>query len=71
MAGTLNILGKKGVSAFLLIVATVIMGTSKDNPKIVSDIAAINREKDVRLEWFATDVSLLGVALIFLGGMGG
>ena len=54
----------------MVIVASLMMAITKDNPKLVSDIAAINREKDQRLEWFCTDVSLVGVALILIGGMG-
>ena len=46
------------------------MAATKDNPQLKSDVAAINREKDQRLEWFCTDVSLVGVALILVGGMG-
>jgi hypothetical protein len=43
---------------------------TKDNIWIKSDIAAINRETKDRIEWLITDVSLIGVALIFIGGMG-
>ena len=46
------------------------MMATKDNYWIKSDVSAINRESKDRLEWFVTDISLIGVALIFLGGMG-
>ena len=47
-------------------VASFMMCT-KDNYWIQSDISAINREKASRLEWLATDLSLFGVAVIFMG----
>ena len=43
------------------------MMVTKDNYWIKSDVSAINREKASRLEWLATDVSLIGVGLIFMG----
>ena len=43
------------------------MMATKDNYWIKSDISAINREKAQRLEWLATDLSLIGVAMIFMG----
>ena len=46
------------------------MMVTKDNFWIKSDVSAINREFKDRLEWFITDISLIGVALILLGGMG-
>ena len=46
------------------------MMATKDNVWIKSDIAAINRESKDRIEWLVTDLSLIGVALIFLGGFG-
>ena len=69
-SGLLILIGQKAFGGFLIIVASIIMAVTKDNPKIVSDVAAINREKDQRLEWFVTDVSMIGVALIIMGGMG-
>ena len=70
IAGALNLLGQKTLGSIMIIIASIIMAASKDNPKIKSDVAAINREKDQRMEWLCTDVSLIGVALIFIGGMG-
>ena len=46
------------------------MMATKDNYWIKSDVSVINREQKDRLEWFITDISLIGVALILLGGMG-
>ena len=46
------------------------MMATKDNYWIKSDVSVINRESKDRLEWFITDISLIGVALILLGGMG-
>ena len=56
----------------LLFVACVFMMLTRDNAWIKSDISAIKREgKDMaRHEGFCRDVSLIGVALILLGGMG-
>ena len=44
---------------------------SKDNPKMVSSVAAINREKKDRIEHFFNQISVIGAAIIFIGGMGG
>ena len=44
---------------------------SKDNPKITSSVAAINREKKDRVENFFNQISVIGAAIIFIGGMGG
>ena len=44
---------------------------SKDNPKMVSSVAAINREKKDRIEHFFNQISVVGAAIIFIGGMGG
>ena len=69
-SGAMILSGRKRVGSIFLLVACLIMMATKDNPWIKTDVAAINREKDQRFEWFATDVSLCGVALIFMGGMG-
>ena len=47
------------------------MMISKDNLRLESSVAAIQREKQLRVENFFRDLSLLGVAFIMLGGMGG
>ena len=47
------------------------MMVSKDNPQLESSVAAVQREKPMRLENFCRDMSLVGVALIMVGGMGG
>ena len=46
------------------------MAATKDNHWIVSDVAAIKREKNQRLENIIRDVSLLGVCLLMLTGFG-
>ena len=46
------------------------MMATKDNHWIKSDVSVINRESKDRLEWFITDISFIGVALILIGGMG-
>ena len=46
------------------------MAATKDNFFIESDVAAIKREKDMRRENMCRDVSLLGVAVCFIGGYG-
>ena len=68
-AGAILLAGRKELGCIFLINAILIMMATKDNPFIKSDVAAINREKDLRMEWFMTDVSLLGVCLILAGGM--
>ena len=43
---------------------------TKDFLLIKSDVSAIKREDGHRLEWFFTDVSMLGIAIILIGGYG-
>ena len=68
--GLLILLGQKTLGGMILIQCALVMMATKDNPMIKSDVAAINREKDVRRDWFFTDVSLIGVGLLLIGGMG-
>ena len=63
--------GKKCLGALCFMSVAGFMMATKDNYWIKSDISAINREKASRLEWLATDLSLIGVAMIFMGQMGG
>ena len=72
VAGVL-VTAKMNTAAFpLLLVACLFMMATRDNAWIQSDVSAIKREgKDLaRHELFCRDVSLIGVALILLGGMG-
>ena len=64
------VLNKKALSGITIILTSVFMMATKDNFWIKSDVSAINRESKDRLEWFITDISFIGVALILLGGMG-
>ena len=51
-------------------ISTVFMMATKDNYWLTSDVSAINREKKDRLEWLMEDVSLVGVAISMIGGLG-
>ena len=70
-AAILIILGRKTFGAICLILVTIFMMVSKDNPRLESNVAAINREKPMRLENFFRDLSMIGAAFMILGGMGG
>ena len=50
---------------------SLLMMATKHNITIESTVPVIGREKQMRPENFCRDVSLIGVALILLGGMGG
>ena len=45
-SGILILLGQKTFGSLLIIVSSLIMAATKDNPVMKSDVAAINREKD-------------------------
>ena len=62
---------KKELSGIILIVLALFMMASKDNIKIKSQVAVINREAVMRPENFCRDASLIGVGLLLLGGLGG
>ena len=62
---------QKQLGGLLGIVGCLFMMASKDNFKIKSTVAVIVREKDMRLENFCRDASLIGAFLILLGGLGG
>ena len=70
-AGILILLGRKAFGGVLVIIVSLFMMASKDNFKLVSSVAAIEREKPMRLENFLRDVSLIGAALVLIGGLGG
>ena len=65
------LIGSKCYGALTFMTVIGFMMVTKDNYWIKSDVSAVNREKTSRLEWFFTDVSLFGVALMFMGQMGG
>ena len=44
--------GQKAFAGVLIIIGAVFAMISKDNPKMVSSVAAINREKKDRIEHF-------------------
>ena len=70
LAGGLILVGQKVFGGILLSLAAAFMAATKDNYWIESDVPAIKREKPMRLENFCRDVSLLGVAVCFIGGYG-
>ena len=70
LSGALYLAGQKVLAGLCLTVGAAVMAATKDNHWIVSDVAAINREKPMRLENFCRDVSLVGVAVCFMGGYG-
>ena len=69
-SGAFIMIGYKVLGGLLLTIASGFMAATKDNFWIVSDVAVINREKSIRLENFCRDVSLVGVAICFIGGYG-
>ena len=62
------ILGQDVLASLLLIIAVGFMAASKDNFWMESDVSAIKREKGTRLERISRDVSVLGVAVMLMGG---
>ena len=71
MAGIVLLMGKNTLAAVIIIFMAVFMMLSKDNIKVESTVPVIGREKPMRLENFCRDASLIGAALIILGGLGG
>ena len=69
LSGLLLLVGKQAFSALCIIICAAFMMATKDNIKIKSDVAAITREEKDRPENFCRDISLIGCALILLGGM--
>ena len=69
IAGAGFLFKKQGIAAGALVASCAFMMATKDNHWIKSSVSAITREKKDRLENFCRDVSLIGVGLIFLGGM--
>ena len=70
-AGILILAGRKAAAGVLVVVVSVFMMVSKDNFKLNSSVAAIEREKPMRLENFLRDLSLIGAGLVLIGGLGG
>ena len=70
LSGLLIFAGRKALGGIALIIVALFMMATKDNYWIVSDVSVIKREKAQRLENFCRDVSLLGVAFMFIGGYG-
>ena len=52
LAGLLLLVGQKAFAGVLIIIGAGFAICSKDNPKITSSVAAINREKKDRVENF-------------------
>ena len=69
VSGILLLAGKNGLAALCMIVYAAFMMATKDNIKMKSDVAAITREEKDRPENICRDISLIGCALILLGGM--
>ena len=70
LAGVLIFAGMQNVSALILAVCAAFFAATKDNHWIESDVSAIKREKNVRLEHMLRDLSLFGVCLMMLSGFG-
>ena len=70
LSGAMYLIGQKVIAGLLLTLSALAMAATKDNYWIISDVAAINREKPMRLENLCRDVSLIGVAVCFMGGYG-
>ena len=62
---------RKEAAGVCLVLLGGFMLASKDFIKIESKIAVIEREAKMRPENFCRDLSLIGVGLILIGGMGG
>ena len=70
LSGLLILAGRKALGGIALIIVALFMMATKDNYWIVSDVSVIKREKAQRLENFCRDVSLIGAAIMFIGGYG-
>ena len=71
LSGLFVLMGKNTPAAINIVLMSLLMMISKDNIKIKSTVPVITREKNIRMENFCRDVSLIGAALILLGGMAG
>ena len=69
-AAACYVIGQSFFAAVTLFLASAFMAATKDNFWLKSDVAAITREKKDRLEWLFADVSLIGVAICMMAGMG-
>ena len=68
MSGGMISAGYTNVAGLIFALAVGFFAATKDNHWIVSDVAAIKREKKDRLENMCRDLSLLGVCLMMLSG---
>ena len=68
VAGGLIMSGNTKLAGAIFAVTVAFMAATKDNNWIVSDVAAIKREKNSRLEGILRDVSLFGVCLMMISG---
>ena len=69
-AGVMIMIGQSKYGGTALIAAALFMLITKDNLLLESDVPAIKREDKDRIRWACTDVSLIGVALAIIGGLG-
>uniref|UniRef100_A0A7S3FRI3 DoxX family protein n=1 Tax=Strombidium rassoulzadegani TaxID=1082188 RepID=A0A7S3FRI3_9SPIT len=67
-AGVLLMVQADLLSGLVLVVASAFLMVSKDNVWIKSDVSAITRENNLRLERFCRDVSVIGVGVMLIGG---
>ena len=70
VAGGLIMSGNTKLAGAIFAVTVAFFAATKDNHWIVSDIAAIKREKNSRLEGIIRDLSLFGVCLMMISGFG-
>ena len=69
-SGICILIGQTKFGGTALAVAAIFMLITKDNILLTSDVPAIKREDKDRLRWLCADVSLIGVALAIIGGLG-
>ena len=69
-AGVMIMIGQSKYGGTALIAAALFMLITKDNLLLESDVPAIKREDKDRIRWACADVSLIGVALAIIGGLG-
>ena len=70
LAAACIVLNQFQLAGIFISTFAIFMAGTKDNYYLKSDVSAINREKKDRLEWLSSDLSLLGVGLALLGGIG-
>ena len=68
VAGGLIMAGNTQIAGAIFAICVAFMAATKDNHFIKSDVAAIKREKNQRIEGMFRELSLLGVCLMLISG---